>query len=296
MERLPRPIASQQNSEYSQRLLAAQARRYADAKRIQEVRVATVLLIAFVSMTSALSFPELRPAVGGAGGALALAWSVTSSRREKRCIHEAVMMQEEFDTHVFGLPWNGILADHPTPTAIAAAAARYRGNRTKDWYPDMRNVPRPMDVLICQRTNLGWSTSTHRWYAVWTGIALVALIAVGMAIAFGARLSLPDMLIAVAIPFLGPINELVEIIRANRESVTLKVGADAKASESWQRGLSNTADVTLADCRSLQDLILSIRQKNAHIPDWFDNLHRDHSQRTMQASADHMITEVTGEV
>jgi hypothetical protein len=287
----PPPIAVEQNSAYSQRLLAAQSRLYSDAKRIHDARILAVLVLAASTALLALRFPDLRLAVGGIGGTITFVWSIVASQREKRCARDASLVQEAFDIHVFDLPWNGIAADRPSPTVIAEAASRYRGHRTKDWYPDTRNVVRPLDVLICQRTNLGWGTSTHHFYASFITGVIIVLIAVGMLIAIMNHLSVTDALVSILIPFLAPIREFVETARAHRDSAVAKASAESKVLALWRQGLENAEAVAIADCRALQDLILNIRQNNAHIPDWLDGLRRNRNESTMQASADHLIAE-----
>lgn len=285
------PIAVTQNTDYSRRLLAAQSRLYSDAKGIHDGRVITVVILAVATVVVALAIPEARQAVGATGGAITFLWSVLGSSREKRRRREAASIQEEFDTHVFGIPRNDFAVDRPSPTLIAEAAARYRGNRTKDWYPDPRPVVYPLDVLICQRSNLGWGSSVHRYYAACLIAAFLAFILLGFAVAGIAGLTLVDALVAVLVPLLSPARELIEAIRANHESSDTKAKAESKVLKLWQRGMEEPGAVTAEDCRSVQDRILQIRQSNAHVPDWIDNMRRDRNESVMHASARHLKEE-----
>ncbi|MFF0533605.1 S-4TM family putative pore-forming effector [Nocardia amikacinitolerans] len=285
----PQRIAIAQNSDYSQRLLAAQSRLYTDAKRIHDLRILTVVVLAIVTIVVALATPQLRAVIGSVGGITAFLWSLLAGEREKRRRKEAASVQEEFDTHVFSLPWNSYVSDHPSPTLIAEAAARYRGNRTRDWYPDTRNVIRPLDVLICQRSNLGWGTSMHRFYAATLTVAVTLMILAGVAVAYFAQFSIADGLTAILIPLLGPVRELVEMIRANRESSDSKAKAESTLLQLWNRAMQDPDALTVEDCRRLQDRIIAIRLSNAHVPDWLDNLRRSRSEAVMQDSADHLV-------
>src|SRR5699024_3378255 len=125
----------------------------------------------------------------------------------------AAFVQEEFDTYVFDMPWNAWAAEHPSPMCIAEAADRYRGNRTKDWYPDTGTVARPLDVLICQRSNLGWGASIHRVYANLLNSLLPAFILLVPAIALIVTLAPAQALTTLVVPLLGPVRELLEMIR-----------------------------------------------------------------------------------
>ncbi|MFE9843395.1 S-4TM family putative pore-forming effector [Streptomyces goshikiensis] len=282
-------IATAQNTERSQRLLAAQSRLYSDAKHIHDARVFIVVTLAITTAILAITLPSARPIVAATGGTVAFLWSVVGSEREKRRRREASNVQEEFDTQVFALPWNEMAADRPSPTLIAEAAARYRGNRTRDWYPDTRNVIRPLDVLICQRSNLGWGASMHRFYAACLTSCLIFIPAFGIAVSLLAKLSVVDALMVVLVPFLAAARELIEMIRANRESGETKAKTEAKILTLWNKGMQDPSTVTIDDCRAVQDRILSIRQSNAHVPDWLDGIRRNRNEALMQQSAEHLI-------
>lgn len=232
-----------------------------------------------------------RQIVGGIGGGATFAAALWASGREKRRRRVAACVQEEFDTHVFKMSWNSIFADHPSPTVIAEAARRYKGNRTRDWYPDTGPVPRPLDVLICQRSNLGWGSSVHRFYAgCLTAVsALAAMVCLGIGLAAGFTVS--EWLFAMVVPLLALARELIDMIRAHSESSETKAKAETQVLELWRRGQSAGENVSLRDCREVQDRILTIRQSNAHIPDWIDNLRRARNEEAMQEAARHMIDE-----
>lgn len=291
MTSTPPEISVAQNTDRAQRLIAAQSRRYTDAKGLHDTRVITVTALAVATVIAALAYPDARIVIGTIGGAVTFFWSVLGGGREKRCRKQAAFLQEEFDTYVFDMPWNNMAAEHPSPTLIADAAARYRGKRTKDWYPTTAPVARPLDILICQRSNLGWGASIHRLYAaILTGL-LVALILTGTAVALTANLNATEVLTVLLVPLLGPARELIEMIRNNRDSADFKASTENKVHSLWRDGLEPSGQVTIEDCRAVQDQILTIRQTNAHVPDWLDNLRRKRSETLMQESATHLVEE-----
>lgn len=284
-------ISTIQNTERAQRLLAAQSRLYTEAKRLHDARVLTVIVLAVITVVAAFVFPPERINIGVVGGVITFLWSVLGSRREKHCRQQAAFVQEEFDTYVFDMPWNDLAAEHPSPTLIAEAATRYRGNRTKDWYPDTGSVIRPLDVLICQRSNLGWGASIHRVYATVLTVILVCLLLIATVCALVANLATIDSLIVIFLPLLGPVRELIEMIRNNRDSSNTKTTVEEKIHSLWERALRSDREITISDCRAVQDQILIIRQTNAHVPDCLDNFHRARNEKIMQQSAAHLIDE-----
>ncbi|MEV6963888.1 S-4TM family putative pore-forming effector [Hamadaea sp. NPDC051192] len=287
------PIGAAQNSDRALRMLAAQRRLYSDAKAMHGTRIITVAAGAIVAVIAALALPQWRTPIGITTGVALMLISFLGSAREKRKVKEAASIQEEFDVMLFGLSWNDIHADRPTPTLIAEADRRYGGGRDglRDWYPDTGNVPHPMNVLICQHSNLGWGATLHRaWAAALTGI-LLTLVLVSVLVAYLGSLGFVEALTAIFAPQLPLIKELIEMIKANNESVQTKVSVESKVLGIWRRGLNDPASVTVGDCRTVQDKILQIRQANASIPDWFNNLMRSRQESTMRASAAQMVAE-----
>lgn len=284
-------ISTAQNTKHAQRLLAAQSRLYTVAKRLHDTRVLTVFGLAFLTIVAAFVFPTGHVVIGTVGGTFTFFWSALGSGREKTLRQQAAFVQEEFDTYVFDMPWNAWAAEHPSPMCIAEAADRYQGNRTKDWYPDTEPVARPLDVLICQRSNLGWGASIHRIYANLLIGLLVVLILIGAAVALIGNLTTAEALTTLVVPLLGPARELIEMIRNNRTSSDTKARVELKIHRLWEHALRDHQKITIGDCRTVQDQILNIRQGNAHVPDWLDNLRRARNETLMRQSAAHLIEE-----
>ncbi|MER6584834.1 S-4TM family putative pore-forming effector [Micromonospora chalcea] len=286
-------ITNAQNSERALTLLAAQRRLYSDAKTIQGTRLLITAVGAVGGVAAALALPPWRTSIGIITGLVLLSVSVLGGAREKRKIKEASSVQEELDVMLFGLDWNDLCVDRPTTTIIAAAATRYKGDRSdlRDWYPDTGTVPYPMNVLICQNSNLGWGSAAHRaWAATLTG-AIVVLLCVSTIITVAGRMGVVEALIAVVVPQLSLIKELYEMTRSNLDTATSKSSAEGKVMSLWRRGLTNPAAVTLGDCRAVQDKILQFRQSGASIPDWFHNRVRPRQEATMRATAAHLVSE-----
>ncbi|MEU8370088.1 S-4TM family putative pore-forming effector [Micromonospora tulbaghiae] len=286
-------IAHAQNSERALTLLAAQRRLYSDAKSIQGIRLLITAVGAVGGVAAALAFSPWRTSIGIITGLVLLSVSVLGGAREKRKIKEASSVQEELDVMLFGLDWNELCADRPTATTITTAATRHKSDRSdlRNWYPDTGTVPYPMNVLICQNSNLGWGSTAHRaWAATVTG-AIVVLLCVSAVITVAGRMGVVEALIAVVVPQLSLFKELYEMTRSNLDAATSKSSAEGKVLSLWRRGLTNPAAVTIGDCRAVQDKVLQFRQSGASIPDWFHNRLRPRQEATMRATASHLISE-----
>ena len=138
---------------------------------------------------------------------------------------------------------------------------------------------RPLDVLVCQRSNLGWGTASHRQYAAFlTGVLLVVLVA-AMSIAW-----VVDSGFWVVLPLASPARELRAWTgspsergdqRRSREEGSTGVGPGTR------RPRSSSACLTAGD---IQDRIMAIRSGNASVPDSFDTWRRDTYQASMRQS------------
>lgn len=287
----PRIFAAQ-NTADAQRKVAAQARLYSDAKVWLNTRLALIAALALLSAVAALlATNEARTAIGAGGGVLLLIFSFVGSNIEKRQRSLAVAVQEEFDTDIFRLSWNSIELNRPSPVVIAKAAARYHGGREKNWYSDTKGTHRPFDVLICQSSNLGWGATTHRiWSWILAGF-LVVVVGLGVLVASTLGLSRNDILVALVVPSLAFLKEVIEQIRANFETARAKEAAEAKISTAWADGMSGKQIPTEETLRLIQNKIMSFRQQNPYVPDWLDKKLHSRNEGAMQATAADRVAE-----
>ncbi|MFF4263013.1 S-4TM family putative pore-forming effector [Streptomyces virginiae] len=286
-------IFQKQNSTACLKQLAAQRRLYSDAKAIYGVRVAAVFGAGVLSVSASWAFSQHRVLIGGLAAAFGFAVSVFGTTREKRKIKEASSVQELFDTSVFGLPWNEVLVERPASAGINEAAKRHKGGGLSDWYTDTGGAPRPLDVVMCQRSNLGWSTSAHRaWAAFIAGFGILAF-SYSTLISVLVGPSFTSALVGFYVPLLPTLKEVIDIWRSNLESVATKQKAEGKAQTLWRRAMDRGEIPEEAECRQLQDLILMSRQSNALIPDWFYWVRRNGSEQVMCMSMGDFIDEAT---
>lgn len=285
------PIEDAQNREDSLRMLAAQAQLYADVKRDQTRRLSAMALLGLAISVLSLASLDDDP-VGSIGGFLLLFINGVLMYRERRRADLAVTIQEAFDCSVFGLEWNDILVrNRPAGQMIAEAARRYAGGRTRDWYPKIGRIQRPLDIMICQQSNVGWGAPVHRAWA-WTvvGATAAASVIIG-AIWWGFGLPVGQGFDALVVPFLPLAWEAFETVRHNFESAREKEETQGRILDDWADVLDGKKTVEDGRCRAFQDEIVGIRRRNAHVPDWFDKKLRARNERAMRTTADDMVAE-----
>jgi hypothetical protein len=273
------------------RLLLAQRKLYSDAKAMQNTRLTIVFAGAAASSTIALLAPAAVAVISLLVGVGLIMYSAFGAAREKTKAKQAASVQELFDCEVFHLDWNDVCARRPTPQVVANAVTRSSADITKlrDWYPSTTLVSRPFNVLICQRSNVGWGASMHALWAAVVTAATVVLTA--LIILFYYWRGLPFITL---VPLLGPLGEAVNQIRAHRESSTSKQSLEDTIMSLWRRALADPQDVGDPQLRRVQDLIFGLRQTNANVPDWFHNRRRAANEASMQDAADALVREVQG--
>lgn len=285
-------IFDAQNTHDAQRRVAAQARLYSDAKSLYYARIAVIVVLAVASSVAAmLTADTARTVFGAGGGILLLLLSVVGGGVERRKRLLAAAVQEEFDTAVFQVPWNNMEAERPSAIAITRAADRYRGGREKNWYPDTAGTHRPFDVLICQNSNLGWGSMTHRTWA-WVLVGLLTALALVLAVVSRVSgLVASDVLSALALPALAPVKELVDQIGAHFATARDKEAAERRLNAAWADGMAGSDLPSEELLRTVQNKILSFRQRNHYVPDWLDGSLRARSEAAMQTTAADRIAE-----
>lgn len=287
----PRIFAAQ-NTVESRRLVSAQARMYSEAKKLFFGRILAVVVFAIAAMATAAIWPEARTVVGGGGGVLLFVASFLAEGLEKRRRLCAAATQELFDTHIYQIPWNGLHASHPSRAAIAQASSRYTGNRDMDWYDDTGETERPFDILICQATNLGWGSTMHRIWG-WV-LACVTILSVGVLLLvwFSLKLSPTDALVALVIPSLAPLKEVMNLIKANFENAATKEATERAINEMWEDGMRNPeSKPSEQSIRDVQNRILSLRQSNQYVPDWLDSIFHKRNEAAMRSSVQDRVAQ-----
>lgn len=244
------------------RLNAAQRSAYSQAKRWHFFRLCGALLLEGLAPFVILAIPGVRPFVELIGGVWALISHLVFQRIESTQTAEAATIQEEFDTVVLSLPWNPFLAGRKIdPEVIHTTDTAYRGNRDDflTWYGDTASVPYPLDVLICQRSNLVWDSQLRRRYARGLAVIVGAIFVVGAVVGLLARESFAEYLLGLCLPSLPAVLEGVDIYRSHSEYATKKDDLKEQVMLLWDGALTKGQPVTQEQCRELQDAIFVSR-------------------------------------
>lgn len=225
-------------------------------------------------------------------GALLLAALVTPWIR--LTLRRAVVIQETFDSELFGLPWNEGLAGQRVPTAEVHAlsrALRSGGKRERyilaGWYDDTGNIASPMDVLVCQEQNLGWDLRLRGRYAIFLGSAAAVWLTLGIGLGFGRHLPADRLLLSWFIPSLPALVLALELMVNQIEIYSEKkrlLGALVRVVGAQTNGTVDAARrVELWHfARHIQDGLFATRVLGPRVPHFLYHLFRSKDEEDYQ--------------
>jgi hypothetical protein len=127
-------------------------------------------------------------------------------KMEDSRIETGAKIQEQFDTNLFNIDWNGVLVGQKvSPEDIQKSSVKFKGDVTKlkDWYTGLTANNHFVNVLLAQRSNLMWARSLKRNYSVLI-TSLAAIYVVGtLFIGSAIDISLKDYMLIIFIPSLS---------------------------------------------------------------------------------------------
>jgi hypothetical protein len=256
---------------------------------------------AFGTLTLATAAPVISllvPSTSDILAAVSAAWLVAGRTiltwLEEHSRHQAVQVQELYDTELFRLPWNTALAGRqPAPEDIEAAAARIRSDaRYRDWYSiDLGDTPWPGDVILCQRMSMTWSRSDHRAYGTTILITGIAWFLVGLAVALTRDLSLAEYLIKIFLPSSPALLDCAELARAHWKHAAKRDQAAQEIRDIWDSGGPDPGSIDPARCRGIQDTAYLLRRNGPRVPGFFYKIRRTATQAAITSGITSLRTD-----
>jgi hypothetical protein len=272
------------------RLQRAAAASHQRGQLIEAIRVAAAVMLAGAGIAVTLA-GHGRSAVSIIGAIWFLVSAFFLRRAAGSATRQGALLQEQFDTELFCLPWRSTVAGDRVPEPdVAQLGRRLKRGGKKDqriidgWYDPTNGVHHPYDVLIAQEQNLGWDTRLRRRYAtlvlaaalIWSGLGLIAGMLIANATIISTLLSffIPSLAIyQIALEtWTGQQRVAAERQRLNQAVTTeLRTGQPGPISEAdWVR-LRETA-------RDIQDGILRTRLDVSRVPEWLYRHYRSHDE------------------
>lgn len=275
-----------QNSIENLRLLTAQRQLYIEAKFVGNVRLIGSLIVAIAGIYLSVNYPEARTGVALFSAIWTIFVVFILKRIQKEKILNAAIIQEEFDTGLFGMAWNQILIGNKVAKEIMIEADRsFKGdrNKLKDWYPDVSQTPSPLDVLLCQRTNLLWDWRLRKKYVWALSLTIASLVIIEIALCWNKTVL--EFFTQYFIPSLSVFILGYETITVHLELANKKERMEKTITSLYEKCISEGGTISLdKECRQIQDYIYSTRIRDAMIPEFWQNLFRERFQNDMQVA------------
>ncbi|MEU9477490.1 S-4TM family putative pore-forming effector [Streptomyces sp. NPDC048191] len=289
---VPAPIVRRQNDEDMLAVLRAGESSHARARRLASAHVVVSVVLA-AGAVLAVVVPALQTVLTTAGFLWALVYAVGAGSWTQSEFRTAALLQETFDTRLYAIPWNETLAgDAPSADEISRLARRYKGSveRLRDYY-EIRELPRPLDVLSCILQNLAWGARIRRRYATAVQAGVVGWVAIGVAVGVVTRMTLASLLTTWFIPSLGLLLLGVDIVRAQRDTAAAREHARQvvlrEMREHARSGMpADRVPDLLVLARQAQDVLLRTRLAHARVPNWFFRRFLDSDRADFAAAMD----------
>jgi hypothetical protein len=273
----------------------AVAHRYGQGLEGAGLAVAVCLALAGIVVT-------LVNAGTGVIAVLGFLWFLGSSTvlrsAANRSARTSALLQEQFDTGLFYLPWRDAVAGGPVAAHDTSALARklerggVRDKRITDgWYDPVDGVHHPYDVLIAQEQNLAWDIRLRRRYAntVLAGGILWAFV--GGLVGYAVNAGLADTVLGFYVPSLAAFRAALDIwqgqrkVAEERERLNGIVTGALSAStpghpsdDDWRR-LRDLA-------RNIQDGVLRTRMETTRVPEWLYRRYRNRDEEDFAHTAE----------
>jgi SMODS-associating 4TM effector domain len=275
-------MLEQQNSPENLELLAAMRHLYNCAKRIRTIRVIVNIVLALAAVFYASTDPQAKEWLALIG----LVWLFVTrflQEKEKNYTKTAATIQEEFDTNLFGIPWNrSLVGNKIPPEEIKKAAKRLKDNRNslKNWYTGLNAPNKISNVLLAQRTNLIWDARRRKKYAFAVGFITATYFA--FTIYLGWNTSIKAYLLTILIPSLPILLHGFDTCKAHWSRANRCEQVGEKVLATFESNLKAPDPNILQTCREYQDFIYQKRCDTALVPNWWYKIWREEDEDIMK--------------
>lgn len=281
-------VSARQNQPAFLRLIAASRNRYDAARRLHRARVYLTVAVAILGPVVVLIQPSWKGAVGLLGGVtIVVSWVLRQT--EPAHAEAAARIQELFDTDLFELRWNRILAGQkPTNEEVIADARRFRGPRDKfkGWYTDPSPLGSPFSTLLCQRSSCVWDRRQRERYG-WLVLAATVLAILGLAIFAWLRdMRLADYVTALMLPAMSAYLLGFETFRDMQRTAQGRRQLEGEVEDMIDRELATPGCISDENLRDIQDRLFLLRSRPGAVPQWLYDWIRVGFQEDMAEAVD----------
>jgi len=287
----PQEINERQNDAACLRLLEVADAAHERANTIESARWVTIAGLTLATFV-VLFIPDWSgyAAIGGLLASILTEylWPVFGRAQNRR----AALVQEMFDTSLFGLDWSDDVGVPLTASEVSRLHAQYGGTSPKnDWYMDVSGVPSPIAELSCQRENLLWDAAIRQEWAWRLAATTGALAVLGILVALSLQWTVFELLTSFLAPAAPVFAALIVAVHSHRKVANSKLELRIDLDKELHRIGPSTitaSDVTSLRNRSrrLQSKIFESRCETVRVPRSFYEKRRDRYEIDHAAESD----------
>lgn len=296
-------ITNRQNSKNNLIKLAAQRKRYSDAKCIMALQFSLSIGLIIGLCVIGFLFEDVKPLISSTLQVLGFVITLLNLLLFDILIaqfkEEAANIQEYFDSNVLKIPWNNIKIDKPHNENIKTHANKliksdddFKKFRLLNWYnPSVEEVPLVVGRIISQRTNCWWDRSLGEKFIFL--IVTLTVISIIILFAFFAynNVTLAQLCFVLLFPSLPAIVLMSKYILKHFKYVKFLKHLEREIDQIWDSLLRSPNEYDGLDVilRQIQDSLLDSRKNRPLIPDWFYEHFRSSYEDSTKYSVDEMV-------
>jgi hypothetical protein len=296
MTSIQNDIPTRQASDENRGLLRARHRNYRAAKLTQGLLVLVSILLPVIAILGAPLVPEIRPYLALASLILLVLEAALFDRIQKDRLKRGAKLQEQFDTDVFGLPWNrfvtGAPVEHEDVRRLSAKPlSNEREVHFQAWYEVcIGRLPLHLARLIGQRTNISYDARLRSRYSGWL-LTLTLLFGVVLPYAgLYKGMQFPELIMSIVVPFLPVLTWALRERTQQANAAISLTNLNSEWDKIWVKALGG-ADVAAltAESRALQDAIYLHRERSPLVFDWVYSIFRSANEDEAHHAAEALV-------
>tara|TARA_B100000745_G_scaffold52942_1_gene31476 strand:+ start:6744 stop:7619 length:876 start_codon:yes stop_codon:yes gene_type:complete len=271
--------------------LAAQRFAYAKAKQIFIVRISISTLFAVFGTMLMVSIEETKLYIAIAAIFYTMIDIFLLRNIENTYRRDGAKIQELFDTGLFGLEWNHLVAGSvPENEKVCLYNQQYRQKNDIEnlfnWYPgDVAELSLEQAALVCQRTNIWWDVTLRQKMFWLITFGLLGLTFMLFIFFHGSS----HLLLTVIVTLLPLYEVLCDYARSQYLSISKIKELQSKIEERIER-VTGGESVLQSQLRTIQDEIFRHRESCLFVPDWFYFFFRGKQEEQMNYAASHYVS------
>lgn len=224
--------------------------------------------------------PEYQNPINAFGVLWTVAYLLTELYRKSKTTQGATI-QEQFDTELYGLPWNNILCKSKVNVdTIQELSSKYKKNDLQNWYSIKidNSLPKEIAIILCQRINFSWEINQRKKFVGFLSVITAVYYLIYIVIGFTQNIGFFDLLILLSpsIPFLVFSVQNILSLRSHIKSKNETLNFIDAELENFKANRSVPSSENL---RQIQDTIFTERTVPEKVPDWFYRLNKTTNEK-----------------